>query len=58
MTETTTDLTTLPPGPVIKGKLSRDDIVVVRTPQQHLTPRDRRPRCGIATRKDSYGAVA
>ena len=28
MTETTTDLTTLPPGPVIKGKLSRDDIVM------------------------------
>ncbi|NRB19130.1 MAG: putative 2-aminoethylphosphonate ABC transporter permease subunit [Rhodobacteraceae bacterium] len=28
MTETTTDLTTLPPGPAIKGKLSRDDIVM------------------------------
>ncbi|WIY25640.1 putative 2-aminoethylphosphonate ABC transporter permease subunit [Parasedimentitalea psychrophila] len=28
MTETTTDLTTMPPGPVIKGKLSRDDIVM------------------------------
>jgi len=28
MSSQTTDLTKMPPGPVIKGKLSRDDIVM------------------------------